>query len=164
LFIVPVAAFVRNGDTDIAAIWNGDSGIVHVDELPSFFRSKSNPKFAERPTQWIINGLEKVPRPDVMVTTAGDVLRGFFVHTHLAFSRIDGTPMMLPFSEILQVRLSRSGFSDSDTLLILLRNGQQVSYVSIDGLVRLRNLHGNIISKHLRNIASIVPGRPIESV
>jgi hypothetical protein len=161
LYIVPVAAFVRNGDTDIGPIWNGDEGIVYVDELPSFFQAKYNPKFAERPSRWIIDGLEKVPRPDVMVTTADDVLRGFFIHTHLAFNRSDGQPMAVPFSEISQVRLSRFGFSDSDTLLIVFRNGQQVSYVSIDGMVRLRNLHGNIISKHLRNIVSIVPGLPI---
>ena len=162
LYIVPVAAFVRNADTDISRIWNGAEGIIYVDELPSFFQAKRNPRFAERPSPWVIEGLEAVPRPDVLVTVSGDELRGFFPDTHLVFKVSSGEPVKVAFSEIAQVRLNRSGFSDSDTILVVFRNGRQLTYVSIDGLVRFRTLQGTIISKHLHNTVSIVPGRPIE--
>jgi hypothetical protein len=161
LHIVAVAAFVRNAQTDISSIWNAAEGIIYVDQLPDFFQLKSNPKFAERPSQWIIDGLEKVPRPDVILTVPGDVLRGFFVHTHLVFSTGNGQPVALPLLEILQVSLTRSRFSDSDQLLVTFRNGRQISYVAIEGMIHLRTLHGRTISKHLHNLVSIVPGCPI---
>jgi Nuclease-related domain len=161
LYIVPVAAFVRNKDTDISSIRSDAEGIIYVDELPALFQANCNPKFAARPSRWVIEGLEKVPRPDVMVTMAGDVLRGFFAHTHLVFETSNGERLTLPFSEISEVHLSRSArFSDSDQVLVVLRNGQQMRYVATDGLVRLRTLQGTMTLKHLRNIVSIRPGRP----
>src|SRR5215469_5475684 len=80
LFIVAVAAFVRNSDTDIAPIRNFKEGLIYVDELPQFFQSNGNPRFAERPSRWILEGLNRVPRPDVIETVAGDQLRGFLIH------------------------------------------------------------------------------------
>lgn len=162
LFIVAVAAFVRNGDTDISPIWNFSEGIIYVDELPAFFHSKRNPKYAANPSKWVLNGMQWVPRPDVIVTLAGDELRGFLTHSHLTFRAMNAQPVMIPFAEISQVRLSRSGnFSDFDDVAILFRNSLEMRYFSIEGTIRLRTLHGQIVSKHLHNIASIVPGRAL---
>jgi len=160
VFIVAVAAFVRNGDTDISPIWNSSEGIIYVDELPAFFHSKRHPKYTEKPSTWVLNGMQWVPRPDVIVTLAGDELRGFLTHTHLTFKVQDGQPVSVPFAEISQLRLSRSGrFSDCDKVRIVFRNGQEVGYSSIEGTIHLRTLHGQIVSKHLRNLISIVPGK-----
>jgi hypothetical protein len=162
LYIVPAAAFVRNGDTDISAIWNPAAGILYVDELPAFIEANANRRFAARPSRWIIDGLQRVPRPDVIVTLAGDPLRGFLTHTHLALKIAEGQPVMIPFSEILEVRLSRSGrFSDCDTVLVILRNGKQESYTSLGGAIQFRTLHGMVTTRHLHNLISIFPGHPI---
>ena len=90
-----MAAFVRNADTDIRPIWNciSTEGIIYVDELPEFFRANGNPRFAERPSRWIVEGLNRVPRPDVIETVAGDQLREFLMHSdlHLTLGKKDGS-------------------------------------------------------------------------
>lgn len=69
---------------------------------------------------------------------------------------------MIPFSEIFEFRLSRSGrFSDHDTVLVILRNGKQESYTSIGGAIQFRTLQGMVTTRHLHNLVSIVPGHPI---
>lgn len=159
-FIIAVAAFVRNGDTDISQIWNSSEGIIYVDELPAFFHSKRNPRYAEKPAPWVLNGMQWVPRPDVIVTLSGDKFRGFLTHSHLTFKAKDRQPVMVPFSEILQVHFGRQGsFSDYDEVTILYQNGQEIHYSSIEGTIQLRTLHGQVVSKHLCNLVSIVPGK-----
>lgn len=162
LYIVPVAAFVRNQDTDISRIWNPKHGIIYVDELPQFLCANGNPRFAAKPSRWLLDGLEKVPRADVMVTASGDIFRGFLIENHLVFKTFNGPEVRVPFGEILRVQLNRTGkFSDFDSALVTLRDGQQLPYAVIDGMVRFGPLQGRVMSKHLRNIVAIIPGRPI---
>ena len=96
LFIVAVAAFVRNADTDIRPVWNWNSteGIIYVDELPQFFQANGNPRFAARPSRWIVEGLNRVPRPDVIETVAGNQLRGFLMHSDLALDVGEERPLL----------------------------------------------------------------------
>ena len=133
-----------------------------MDELQAFIEANANRRFAARPSRWIIDGLQRVPRPDVIVTVAGDPLRGFLTHTHLALKIAEGQPVMIPFSQILEVRLSRAGrFSDHETVLVVLRNGKEESYTSIGGTIQFRTLHGMVTTRHLHNLISIFPGHPI---
>ncbi len=71
----PVGAFTHEGD--ITAIHSLDERLVYVDELPTFFLSRRNERFADRPSGWIMNGLESLPRLDVVRTKTGHLFRGF---------------------------------------------------------------------------------------
>lgn len=55
----PVGAFTRNAD--ITAIRSVDDGLVYMDELPAFFRIRRNERLANRPSAWIVEGLEAHP-------------------------------------------------------------------------------------------------------
>jgi hypothetical protein len=162
LYIVPVVAFVRNDDTDISSIWNLSEGMLYVDEISTFFYEKRNPKFLSRPSQWVLNGLQKVPRPDILITATGDVLHGFISHSHLSFKENNGRRTMeIPFAQISEVCLNRKGtFSDSDQVVIALRNGQQLHHTAVEGKVRFRTLHGDLSVRYFHNLASITPGCP----
>jgi hypothetical protein len=161
LFIVAVAAFVRNADTNISRIWNFGEGIIYVDDLPQFFQAKGNPRFAARPSRWIVEGLDRVPRPDVIETVAGDQLRGFVMHPDLALDVGEERPLLVPFQEIREVRLSRGRFSDSDRVEITLNRGETIVHQAAAGKIRMRTLDGYVVSKRLLNLVTIRPGRPV---
>ena len=163
LFIVAVAAFVRNADTDIRPVWNWNSteGIIYVDELPQFFQANGNPRFAARPSRWIVEGLNRIPRPDVIETVAGDQLRGFLMHSDLALDVGEERPLLVPFHEIREVRLGRGRFSESDRVEIHLNRGETIVHQAAAGKIRMRTLDGYVVSKRLLNLVSIRPGRPV---
>ena len=163
LFIVAAAAFVRNGDTDISPIWNFAEGLIYVDDLPQFFQAKGNPRFAARPSRWIVEGLDRVPRPDVIETVAGDQLRGFLMHPDLALDVGDGKPLLVPFHEIREVRLSRGRFSKSDRVEITFNRGETIVHQAAAGKIRMRTLDGYVVSKRILNLVAIGPGRPVGS-
>ena len=74
-------------DGDITAIHSLDEGLVYVDELPTFFLLRRNERFADRPSGWIVNGLESLPRLDGVRTEAGHLFRGVFGRSQSRISR-----------------------------------------------------------------------------
>jgi hypothetical protein len=161
LYITPVAAFVRNPDTDISAVRDSREALIYVDEISEFFLCNGNRNFSDRPSHWIVQGLHQLPRPDVVVTIAGDVFR-CFIHEHEFVFKVEtGQRMALPYRQLHDIRLKRSGsFSDFDRVVVTLKDGQQQRYASIGGIVQFRTLQGKDMSEYIRNIVSITPGVP----
>lgn len=151
----PVGAFTRNAD--ITAIRSVDDGLV-VDELPAFFQIRRNERFANRPSAWIVEGLEALPRLDVVRTKGGHLFRGFLEHSSLEYRRPDKTLQTWQWQDLEWVHLDSSRlFSSHDKLAIQLRSGQHVDSSAVQGVVCIRDLEGNRIEHALSNLAFIAP-------
>jgi hypothetical protein len=144
LFIIAVVAFVE--EADIRAISDAQAGIIAVRDLPAFFHRHAHPTFARTPSSWIVEGLQRVPTSDLIVTTDEEPFKGFLADEALVFERRDGGT-------------ERSGlFSDVDTLTVHLIDGQVQTFAAARGSVRMTDFQGRLQAHTLRNIVRIVVG------
>ena len=154
----PVGAFTRDGD--ISAIHSLEQGLVYVDELPAFFALQRNEHFAHRPSAWVVNGLESLPRLDVVRTKVGHLFHGFLENPALEYRAPDRNHHHWEWREIARIYLEPSGFfSSHDKLRIQLRSGQTIQSSAVQGTVRILDLEGQRTEHALSNLAFIAPSR-----
>jgi hypothetical protein len=158
LFFFPAAAYV--GACDVSAIYDFEKGVMRAEELPAFFRSKVHPKFGDRTTQWIIDGIQRVPTHDLVMTTDGQAFRGRFIDPALRFKTVLGSVWEIRFAEMQRALLTRTSFSDHDDMTVWYRDGRRQPFMVAAGAVRCRNFEGTTISHVLQNVAEIRPGDP----
>ncbi len=151
-----VGAFTRNGD--ISAIHSFDEGLVYVDQLPVLFSMRRKERFADRPSGWIVSGLEMLPRLDVVRTAEGHLFRGFLQGSHLEYRGPEQRQYGWEWRQIEWIYAERSGpFSSHDNLILQLRSGHRVESQAVQGIVRVLNLEGQLTEHKLSNLAFIAP-------
>lgn len=156
LRIEAVGAFTRNGD--ISAIHSFEDGLVYVDELPALFSMRRNERFANRPSEWIVTGLEALPRLDVVRTAEGHHFRGFLQGSHLQYRGPEQQEYGWEWRQIEWIYLERSGvFSSHDKVILQLRSGRRVESQAVQGIVRVLDLEGQLSEHKLSNLAFIAP-------
>jgi hypothetical protein len=134
-----------------------DEGMISTDEIPAFLACHANPRFAGRPSRWIVDGLRRVPTWDRVLTTGGDWINGVLLDAELAFDQADFGRRSLAYSEISHVQLNRSGWlSAHDEMAIQHRDGYVEQVHASGGEVRLE--HFGTVQRHkLRNLRRIRP-------
>ena len=156
LRIEAVGAFTRNAD--ISAIHSFDDGLNHVDELPALFPMRRKERFANKPSGWIVAGLEALPRLDVVRTAEGHHFRGFLQGSHLQYRDPEQKEYGWEWRQIEWIYLERSGvFSSCDKVILQLRSGRRVESQAVQGLVRVLNLEGRMSEHKLSNLVFIAP-------
>jgi len=85
------------------------------------------------------------------------------MHPDLALDVGEERPLLVPFHEIREVRLSRGRFSDPDRVEIAFNRGKTIVHQAEAGKVSMRTLDGYVVSKRLLNLVAIRPGRPVAS-
>ena len=77
------------------------------------------------------------------------------MHSDLALDVGDGKPLLVPFHEIREVRLSLGRFSESDRVEITFNRGETVVHQAAAGKIRMRTLDGYVVSKRLLNLVAL---------
>ena len=156
----PVGAFTRTAD--ITAIHSLNKGLIYVEELPVFFASRRNDRFAEHPSVWLLRGLRGLPRLDVIRSKDGQLFRGFLEGSHLEYRGPDRRTYAWPWVDLEFLYLESGFFSSTERLTGQLRSGEKVESVAVQGLVKMVSLDGQRTEHRLSNLALIAPS-PIRS-
>ena len=155
--IYPVLAFSEK--TDIRAIYNFDAGILHISQLPAFFKKYGNPVFSRAPAPWIQQTLRRLPTWDLILTSRNEWLNGILSDRDLCFKATDGRQYTLPYAQIHSIEISREGtFSAYDTITVTSINGRQQSFSCVSGEIHLRRFKGEEQIHKIRNVNKLVVG------
>jgi hypothetical protein len=156
----PVGVFTRTAD--ITAIHSLNKGLIYVEELPMFFASRRNNRFAEHPSVWLLRGLRALPRLDVIRSKEGQLFRGFLEGSHLEYRGPDHRNYSWSWEDVEVIYLESGFFSASDRVTVQLRSGQKLESAAVQGLVKMVTLDGQPTEHRLSNLALIAPS-PIRS-
>ena len=159
LYIIPVACFSELAD--ISAIRNPAAGIIYISELPTFFEQHTNPnpKFVNRPSQWLMQVLHKIPTWDLVQTTNHMWINGILAEQALTFKRRNGQVQQLAYKTIRSIQWQRNNnlFSAYDTMHVTYMNGSTESLDCAGGELVLNRIDGQQRHK-LRNINTLIVG------
>jgi dipeptidyl aminopeptidase/acylaminoacyl peptidase len=138
--------------------------LVYIDDLPELFTKRRNDRFADRPSSWIVQGLEALPRLDVVRTREGQLFRGFFQGQYLEFRGTDRQEYGWEWARIQWIYLERAGiFSSHDKIVVQLRSGQRVESEAVQGVVGMVSLDGQLTQHMLSNLVFLAPS-PVRGV
>jgi Nuclease-related domain len=156
LHIIPVVGFAEYAD--ISAIHSFETGMIYVSEIPTFFERHAHPKFAKSPSPWILEGLQKVPTWDLVLTTNNEWMNGIIQGSELTFRGTDRRRYALPYMDIHAISLQRTGFfSAYDQMTVQYTNGSTKVFHSVGGEIHLQRV-GERQVHQLRNVNRIVVG------
>lgn len=156
LHIIAVAGFSEQAD--ISAIHSFDTGMIYVSEMPAFFEHHINPKFAQRPSKWIIEVMHKIPTWDVVQTTGNEWMNGILADRELVFKSTDRQNYQIPFKQIRSVTWKRKGFfSAHDEMTVQYINGTVQNMNCVNGEIRLNRIGEQQVHK-LRNLNRLIVG------
>jgi len=154
--ILPVAGFTQGAD--ISAIYDWHAGIIQVEQLPDFFKSHQDHRFARQPSDWIIDTiLKKVPTWDWVVTTYDQRMGGRLLDSQLVFLGTDRQWHSLPYRTISSISWQRGTFSPYDLMKVNYSNGTSQVFESVKGEVRLSRGKNTYIHK-TRNLKELTVG------
>ena len=155
VYMQPVGVFTRTAA--ITAIHSLDKGLIYVEELPMFFASRRNDRFAEHPSTWLLRGLRALPRLDVIRSKDGQLFRGFLEGSHLEYRGPDHRTYRWSWEELEVIYLESGFVSASDRVTVQLRSGQKLESAAVQGLVKMVSLDGQRAEHRLSNLALIAP-------
>jgi len=156
LHIIPVVGFAEH--TDISAIHSFETGMIYVSEIPTFFERHAHPKFVKSPSPWILEGLQKVPTWDLILTINNEWMNGIIQDRELTFRGTDGRRYALPYAAIHSISLQRTGFfSAHDQMTVQYTNGSTQVFHSVGGEIHLQRVGEHQVHQ-LRNVNRIVVG------
>ncbi|MGB9591742.1 MAG: nuclease-related domain-containing protein [Candidatus Kryptoniota bacterium] len=154
LFIIPVVGF-SDTESDISAIHSLEEGLVYISEIPEFIRRHRDERFANSPSQWIVDGLRQVPTWDRILTRKNEWIQGIILDNAFSCISPDGRVYSIPYSEVECIYITRQdAFSDHDDVRILRVGGQTEVLMSSKGQVNMDKAGEHQIHK-LRNINQI---------
>ena len=160
VYMEPVGVFTRTAD--ITAIHSLEKGLIYLEELPAFFASRRNDRFAEHPSAWLLGGLRALPRLDVIRSKDGQLFRGFLEGSYLEYRGPDRRNYQWPWHDLEWIYLESGFFSSTDRVTVQLRSGQKLESAAVQGLVKIVSLDGQRSEHRLSNLAVIAPS-PIRS-
>lgn len=155
--VYPVLAFAEK--TDIRAIDNFDAGIMHISQLPAFFKKYGNPAYSHTSVSWIQQALQRLPTWDLVLTSRNEWLNGVLSGRDFSFKATDGHHYALPYAQIHTIEVAGGGtFSASDTLTVTYMNGKQQVFSCVSGEVHLKRFKGEEQIHKIRNMKKLVVG------
>ena len=151
----PVGVFTRTAD--ITAIHSLEKGLIYVEELPAFFDSRRNERFAEHPSACLLRGLRALPGLDVLRSKDGQLFRGFLEGSYLEYRGPDRRKYQWPWNDLEMVYLESGFFSSTDRVTVQLRSGQKLESSAVQGDIKMLSLDGQRTEHRLSNLALITP-------
>ena len=161
LFIVPVAVFWEGAD--ITEIHNFEQGLIYASELERFFDQHANPNlhFANRPIEWIMQGLQSLYSWDEVNTTQNERFYGILSGRHLEFKDTKGHICQLEYRQLDSIVVTRAAFfSAYDKLVVTFKDGSSKVFKSTNGEIKICRPGGSgeTQSHKLRNVRIITLG------
>lgn len=152
--IISVVAFTER--TDIRAIYNPQTGIISIPELPNFFAAHKSPNSGSMP--WIQQTLRRLATWDHILTTDNEDINGIIEDTTFTFKDTDGHIQNIPYAQIHSIEFQRAGLlSPYDDMIIYYTDGKKRTFRSTSGEIHLERF-GQRQTHKLRNITRVVVG------
>ncbi len=157
LRVQPVGAFTRAAD--IAPIYDRVQGLIYVDELPAYFAAHQDPRFGQRPSAWVRQGLAQLPSLDAVVDGRGQTHLGLLAGPALQYGMANGIWYECLWENWawVEVQPATGFFSEQDGLVLRWREGGSSETKFRHGLIRLRTLEGEWKPMLLRGLHGIAP-------
>jgi hypothetical protein len=131
--------------------------MVYISEIPEVIKYHRNEKFANSPSTWIVNGLNKIPTWDKILNRTNEWINGIIVGDEFNFKTTDGTQHSVPYKDIISISISRKLLSAFDEVKVLSIDGKNNTFSCDDGQINLDRFGEHQIHK-LRNINEIRVG------
>lgn len=156
LYIIPVVGF---GDyADIRQIYSFEQGMITIKDIPAFFDKHANQRFNGTIPGWILEGLQRIPTWDKVLTNNDQLINGILEDKALTFTDANQKHYSIPYSTIETVTISRKiGFSEFDDIQIVSVGGKKQHFTSSRGHVRLEHF-GDHQSHEIRHLKKIIVG------
>ena len=116
---------------------------------------RRNERFADRPSAWIVSGLEALPRLDNSRTKGEHLVQAFLEGSRFEYCGVDRNQYGWEWRELEWIHLQPSGFfSSHDKPEIQLRSNRRVESSAVQGAVRIVDLKG----QRTEQACTVVPG------
>jgi len=147
---IPVAVFSH--EADISEIHSLDDGILYIDELIEFIKTKAKNSYKEY--EWIEKAIESLKGFDILINKNNLSIVGLVENEKFECTSKQGI-FKIEISKIKQITVKRSSvFSVSDKIEINFKDGNKMSVLCYEGCIVL-NAFSSIQKHFLRNIKKI---------
>lgn len=158
LFIIPVVCFVDD-EADISDIHSFEEGLIYVSELQQFINMHKNDNFDKMSSEWIIDGLNKLPTWDKIITSSKEELNGVLENDEVVFEARDKSKIYLKYRDIKRMTFKNIGliFSPYSEVTVYKKDNSTSVYEVVSGDIVFNRFGERQIHK-IVNISAIMVG------